>query len=80
MTEMVERVAIAIACEELGLVPSDWEKCWPTAKNKYREVARAAIAAMREPTAAMIKADGNGELDSWIKEDWQDMIDEALKR
>jgi hypothetical protein len=69
MTEMVERVAKAIHDLGYGLT-----------ENLELTIANAAIAAMREPTAAMIKAAGNGELDSWIKEDWQDMIDEALKR
>ncbi len=58
MTEMVERVARAI-CEadsepwdELGETGAD-NAPFPYSKEMYRKLARAAIAAMREPTEGM---------------------------
>lgn len=59
-------------------------------KNDFRADARAAIAAMREPTAAMLKsvmydmvgdrmAVSDAELHADGKAVWEKMIDEALK-
>ena len=68
MTEMVERVARALA-EKEGFC---WENC---AQCVWIDDARAAIAAMREPTEAMLGPPWNyGRL-----EIWQAMIDEALQ-
>lgn len=78
MNEMVERVAAAIDCPATAsCTPGQRlhsEKC-----PKCLDMARNAIAAMREPTEAMVKAaDGKG-----IDEDptvyWTVMIDAALK-
>lgn len=77
MSEMVERVARAIA--ETRAYGVGWEE----------RLARAAIAAMREPTEAMQVAEGIdtlgckarlGEyLDDWDAAGvWQAMIDAAL--
>ncbi len=44
----------------------------------YVPKARAAIAAMREPTEAMIDATGS-DWGSQLEDNWQAMIDEALK-
>ena len=71
MTEMIERVARAIAqcLNEPG-------QC------SYSDIARAAIEAMREPTEAMIKegAYGSGEDSAGVAcGAWKAMIDEALK-
>lgn len=62
MTEMVERVAKAIfvkMSDGTGFSGVDGSGTWETAtsddaKESWRQIARAAIAAMREPTEAMI--------------------------
>jgi hypothetical protein len=77
MSTMVKRVAQALQ-QGMGAVPSDETP----ASRAQRELslfalARAAIAAMREPTEEM--------LDAWIrapgaiKGGWQAMIDAALE-
>lgn len=73
MSEMVERVARALANEEgyaYDPVP-------------YNRRARAAIEAMREPTDAMVDAGGwlggeNGVGDSSARVVWTGMIEAAL--
>ena len=72
MSEMVERVAKAIAAE-FSHLGTGWD-----------EIARAAIAAMREPTEAMKSVEGvhwgySCHVCGGLKEGWQAMIDEALK-
>jgi len=69
MSTMVERVARALQ-QEMGTAPAD-------EPPSSFALARAAIAAMREPTEEMI--------DAWItapgaiKGGWQAMIDAALE-
>jgi hypothetical protein len=47
---------------------------------RERDEARAAIAAMREPTPMMFAAaNGDGWTESHSRQIWQLMIDEALK-
>lgn len=74
MSEMIERVAKAILEEQR--------------KNRSgfpdnRDLARAAIEAMREPTKAMLDASYRRNDDNDSEEatlaNYQDMIDEALK-
>ena len=73
MSSMVERVALAIEKKLSRTDPYDERQ---HKRFNYDECARAAIAAMREPTEAMINA--------WIrapgaiKGGWQAMIDAAL--
>jgi len=50
MTDMIERVAKAIATKALGEVGRDFD---PSAVRNCMPYARAAIAAMREPTKEM---------------------------
>ncbi len=71
MSEMVERIAVALLAndDEVG-------------SFNARVLAKAAIEAMREPTKAMIYAvvdayDKNQQ--RMIIDDWQTMIDAALK-
>ncbi len=76
MSEMIERVARVL----LGRHPTD--------KTEASELARAAIAAMREPTPQMIYAgtrvflsrpeNSHGDTDP-AGETWRAMNDEALK-
>lgn len=98
MSEMVERVARAMtfAEVELSLAGSldhllrESERraiILRVVENGWRDnlpMARAAIAAMREPTAGMLKAiyfdpeDWDG-METDPRVDWQGMIDAALK-
>lgn len=73
MSEMIERVARALAKQDAYPdLPN--EPAWPG----WREVARAAIAAMREPTEAMrIKGRYANEM-SDATATWRAMIDAAL--
>lgn len=80
MSEMVERVARAICGD-----PNDDGR---NVLEVHRQRARLAIAAMREPTEAMVEAGvrlgcpegGGGDITaSEATDTWQKMIDEALK-
>lgn len=75
MSEMVERVAKAIA-----RVRDDDYHPWEEFKELYREEARAAIDAMREPTHKMICAalDANDKGGRAFSDWYRAMIDEAL--
>lgn len=81
MNEMIELVARAIR-EPLFRNFPDIE--YLSSNITEREIAQAAIAAMREPTGPMIKAYIRAE-DQWKNRSvppitaWQAMIDEALK-
>lgn len=79
MNEMVERVARVIA--DCG-APGNWDRCSEPIRDSWRDEARAAIAAMREPTAAMvgvaIKRHGHSQNGFWA-DTWNEQIDEALK-
>lgn len=71
MSEMVERVKGAI---QEHWVWADGDLLGPT-DEQIETVARAAIAAMREPTDKMVSAmDFFGR-----RENWRAAIDEALK-
>ena len=68
MSTMVKRVAQALQ-QEMGTAPFDEATSFA--------LARAAIAAMREPTEEMI--DGWIRAPGGIKGGWQGMIDAALE-
>lgn len=88
-SEMVERVARAICAsfgdDPNGPVPNEPDAKWWIA---WTDEARAAIEVMREPSEAMLNAEGegfngpeslNGYLDNIdAKGVWQAMIDAAL--
>lgn len=86
MSEMVERVARALFAHEQG---SDEGWNGPLlaerGRDMWRKQARAAINAMREPTAGMMHVGSGFVYESWghgptiAKEAWQAVIDEALK-
>lgn len=95
---MIERVARAIHVAALKLEedqegkPSGWGDEHPEEKRRMKKYARAAIAAMREPTGPMLEAEAavlRGELgglhdsaywaDGWMLAIWHSMIDAALK-
>jgi len=76
---MIERVARAM----LATGPLTWDQIHPKSQSDYIKMARAAIAAMREPSEAMIKegAYGSGEDSAGVAcGAWKAMIDEALKQ
>lgn len=80
---MVERVARALWAE--AQCPGKFEDCEPLAGQiRFRELARAAIEAMRGPTEAMIKIGDDythcgGSCGNRAGRDtWQAMIDAAL--
>ena len=66
---MIERVARALLDEDRSAFTSDY----------YQRMARAAIAAMREPTPAMLHAGVDfRERNARTERIWQAMIDAAL--
>ncbi len=91
---MVERVARTL-CKENGDDPDFVQLSNPVQRgwHPYREKARAAIEAMREPTEAMTEAQvtaiqaidgfaygiGHYDLDETAKTGWRAMIDAALR-
>lgn len=85
--EMIERVARALVLSEFGCDPGtkarDGRPLWEFHVGK----ARAAIAAMREPTEAMKEAPDNAGIadddeysigEFYAEQIWQAMIDAAL--
>lgn len=77
MSEMVERVACAVgdAIEGREIDPF----LYPEAFDHYEKIARAAIAAMREPTETMWDHGASNMQWHSATRVWQAMIDEALK-
>jgi hypothetical protein len=69
MSEMVERVGAALRAACLKEFGTNWNNdvAW--------EFARAAIAAMREPTPAMLDA----AVEAYAADTWKDMINTALQ-
>lgn len=77
MSEMVERVARAFyEAQFVNVNRIEWETRSRQGRNEYMRAARAAIAAMRDPTEAMLEA-GPPEpyMDCGV---WAKMIDAAL--
>ncbi len=82
---MIEKVAITIN-DEVFIVKEqsiiEWKDTPEKLKNKIRKVAKAAIAAMREPTSNMVAnaqwsvQPDQGNIERLI---WESMIDAALK-
>lgn len=59
--EMVQRVAKAVYAMMVAKDPNPtrgetWDSIYPDVQEGLRDIARAAIAAMREPTEAMMEA------------------------
>lgn len=80
MSEMIERVARAfcMVATDISMSEAEWKVAAeqePEEVENFRRAARAAIAAMREPTDAMIMAVSGGP----CLDEWQAMIDEALR-
>lgn len=94
MSEMIERVARAVFAEshEIGNTHGDFDILMPEVQEVFIRFARAAIEAMREPTATMVSAgsrqrpyrEDDGDYDGMeyrgnTEGTWQAMIDAALK-
>ena len=90
MTDMIERVARAMYHStgvEFGLA-SEWGDHGAEAKDEWRHIARAAIAAMRDCTPAMLDAGSAAHpaggyrrdtlLNDIIECEWVAMVDAAL--
>ena len=78
MSDMVERVARAMHEAVYEQSIHDWQNSNDYIRGYLRKQARAAIAAMREPTETMInRKDADGR--AMATDIWQSMIDEALK-
>lgn len=80
MSEMINKVKNAIAEK---MAPAIDVRA-PYAKVMFEMAARAAIEAMREPTAAMKSVEGihwgyGCNVCGGLQEGWYAMIDEALK-
>lgn len=83
MTEsMIERVAEAIYQKRNGFGCKPWARLTRSHQEPYKSDASAAIAAMREPTDAMVHAAtrraDNGDRESIYHSIWRSMIDAAL--
>lgn len=78
MNEMIVRVARAIFQNERK--DGDWHSLNKNGQDYYCECAKAAIAAMREPTEEMLFA-GDDQLQEMMSAiiTWEKMIDAALK-
>lgn len=86
MSEMIERVARAMAFADLGTDTWDVKSeeddgCGYLGKEDFRVMARAAIEAMREPTMAMIDAGDAEDVHCLAQASvhYTAMIDAALK-
>lgn len=83
MTEDVERVARAIYpllfMEKNGRMPCNWDEADPLVHEASRGVAKVAMAALREPSTAVVMAmDWHTEGDVYNEARWQAGIDAAL--
>jgi hypothetical protein len=89
MNEMVERVARALHASQRrerailtdGIDLNGWDALLPRERDGFMRAARAAIAAMREPTEAMLErvTDPHGDLPrSACEYVWKGMIGAAL--
>jgi len=86
MNEMAERVARALwltcARRELGepIHPHSFDNAPAHIIAEFRDDARVAIEAMREPTRAMVMAvyDPTEDTIGRIERTWSDMVDAAL--
>ena len=71
---MIDRVAAAIFDEfdqesDYGDGESGWRYTAEDVRDEWRAIARAAIAAMREPTAEMVEAADQAMIDTALAED-----------
>ncbi len=76
MSEMVERVARAIQATRGP--HENWDRATEATRNLWMADARAAIEAMREPTAEMLAA-GMAEAEVDLASEYRAMIGEALR-
>lgn len=79
MTEMIERVAVAIETELKKTAISNGNVIMLSRGQKLEGAARAAIEAMREPTEAMVLAGAKVGGRIIATAAWDVMIAEAMK-
>lgn len=79
MATMIERVARAIYAAMAAPSEPYWGCLDEGTKHGAKSIARAAIAAMREPTETMVAAGLRLDPDGYVKGNWYFMIDAALK-
>ena len=82
MSEMIERVAIAIHNYRPKHKTLHWSNCVDSYKSELRLQAKSAIEAMREPTQNMVDRGETAFFDSGtfeVEDGWKRMIDDALK-
>lgn len=70
MSEIIDRGAEAMRAKRRELIAQPLDRIWP-------DLMRAAVAAMRDPTPAMLRATGNCQGCEPIN--WHAMIDAALE-
>lgn len=70
---MLDKVSDAICCPQGCQAIAGGHQC---ASEQFREKAKAAIEAMREPTEEMIELFNDHD---WIDRYWEPAIDAALK-
>ena len=91
MTDMIERVARAMHCSvnTWAAIPQPWDNLNSTERSAFDLAARAAIAAMRDCTPAMLDAGSAAHpaggyvrgtlLTDIIEAEWRAMVDAALE-
>lgn len=73
----IETVAKALFDKQKDPQGADWSQQWGPTKDHWRQMARTAIEAMREPTTSMESAmNWNGNAAGIM---WRAAIDDALK-
>lgn len=79
MATMIERVARALYEDRFGPSVAPWSQLKDAHKAPYISDARAAIAAMREPTERMAQAGDDLHDFASARLFWSHMIDAALE-
>lgn len=80
MTTMIERVARAMVAADSGPEGSVlFDMHWAEFGDGYLKTARAAIAAMRDPTEGMLDGINPNWIDGGAVQSYQAMIDAALE-
>jgi hypothetical protein len=79
MSEMIERVARVLY--ERSVASLTWDNIHAASQESWRDLARAALEELRNPTEAMIEASNrewDGRMSHRSAGAWQAMIDAAL--
>lgn len=83
MTDMIEKAGKAIFIERYGPHGFDtWESISESERQSHRDMARAAIGAIREPDEGTLETFDyyeKREDDTHVEGSWQDAMDHILK-